>query len=179
MVSLVTISQLKRAKHIASNKHHNTIVEPNSSHVYKWIEGRVQPMLWRRSVLQRGSSETCLKYSLENLDGMKAWTQALLEVMDSSSLNVIPSYSIFSSSLSIVCIILPVQISCTKRDSFFYRGKGGGWDPYKGGRESYPLGEFQGRWKPLTKGRSPWFFQFNHSHWLIVAVVGMEPPPLF
>ena len=32
-----------------------------------------------------------------------------------------------------------------------YRGKGRGWDPYKGEREAYPLGVFQGRWKPLTK----------------------------
>ena len=34
IVSLTTVSQSKRAKHIALNKHHNTLVEPNSSHVY-------------------------------------------------------------------------------------------------------------------------------------------------
>ena len=69
------------------------------------------------------------------------------EGMDSSYLNIIPLYSIFSSHSAIICLILQVQLACTKIDSFFYRGKGGGWDPYKGGRESYPLGEFQGRWK--------------------------------
>ena len=73
---------------------------------------------------------------------MKVWTQALVEVIESSFLNIIPSYSIFSSSSAIVCIILLVQLASAKRDSFFYRGKGGGWDPYKDGRESYPLGEF-------------------------------------
>ena len=35
IVSFTTIIHSKRAKHIASNKHHNTIVEPNISHVYK------------------------------------------------------------------------------------------------------------------------------------------------
>ena len=35
VVSYTTISQSKRAKHIASSKHHNAIVEQNSSHVNK------------------------------------------------------------------------------------------------------------------------------------------------
>ena len=51
-------------------------------------------------------------------------------------------------------------------------------DPYKGGREAYPLGVFQGRWKLLTKGRSLWLFEFNDSQGLIPEVFGMEPPPL-
>ena len=34
IVSLTTINQSKRAKAIALHKHHNTIVEPNGSHVY-------------------------------------------------------------------------------------------------------------------------------------------------
>ena len=32
----------------------------------------------------------------------------------------------------------------------FYRGKGGGLDPYKGGMEAYPLGGSHGRWKTIN-----------------------------
>ena len=120
-------------------------------------------MLLDRSLLQWGLGEARLKCSSGNSDGIKAWAQALLALIDSSFLNIIPSYFVFSSSLAKVYIILLVHLASTKRDSFFYRGKEGGWDPYKGGRESYPLGEFQGRWKLLTKGRNLWLFKFNHS----------------
>ena len=56
---------------------------------------------------------------------LKCW----LGNSDSSSLRSLrlklsqhnPSYSIFSKSLAIVCIILPVHLASTKRDSFFSR----------------------------------------------------------
>ena len=81
-----------------------------------------------------------------------------------SSLNKGLFRSILNRNLSSVsAIISSVHLDSSMEDGYIYRGRGGGWDPYYGGREGLSHGRFPQKVETRGQRRKVVVIQSNHS----------------
>ena len=92
-------------------------------------------------------------------------------------------FLLYLTNKMFINFLQPFRYDCSASvsmgDSFIYRGRGGGWDPYNGGREALSFGSFPQKVETRGQRRVVVVIQSNHSDWLAHEVVRIETLPLY